>query len=135
VRRRNRDLVGSGTRYAERRFLAQSPLYCLGEADGAGETETSGEADAAGEGLATLALGLGAGLGEDSVFALGAGEALALTEACGDADAAGETEARGAAGTAALRTSFSKTPVLCSKLRRAVSTVSNKVTPKKMHPR
>ena len=115
MRPRSGDLIGSGTHYAKRLFLAQRLLYCWGEADGPGEE------------LATLAPGLGAGLGEDLVVALGAGEALAsavadadadgladaegvaevagvadaaalaeavaLPEACGDADAAGETEA------------------------------------------
>lgn len=111
-----------------------------------------------------MAIGLEAavGLGEDSVVALGEGEAEAasvaeadatglveasgvaaaeaagvaelveLAGACGEDKAPGETEA---CGTAALRTSFSSTPVLRSKLRLAVSTVSSNVTPKKIHPR
>jgi hypothetical protein len=88
VRRRNGDLGRSGTHYAKRLFLAQRLLYCAGEADGAGEA------------LVTLAPGLGAELGEDSVLALGAGEALA--SAAGDADADGLAEAEGAAEVAGV---------------------------------
>ncbi|HKM58841.1 MAG TPA: hypothetical protein VJX28_08835 [Chthoniobacterales bacterium] len=97
VRRKSGELVWNGTRYAQRLFLAQWRLYCLGEDDGAGEPDASGEADAAGEGFVSLALGLGAGL--DSA-ALGEGEAL--PSRAGEADTVGLDEGFGLAEAVAV---------------------------------
>ena len=53
----------------------------------------------------------------------------------GEQEAAGEAIVFGVAATAALRTSFSRTPTRRSMLCLAVSTVRIRVTAKKMHPR
>ena len=105
----------------------------------------------------TLAAGAGvdpvASLGDATAEEEGVAEDRAAAEDSGEADAAGveEAEARGdacrapvargeavafgVAAAAALRTSFSSTPTRRSTLCLAISTVSSKVTPKKMQPR
>jgi hypothetical protein len=91
------------------------PVASLGDAaadaEGAAAAEDSGEAEAA-----------------------GVEEAEAPGDACGALVAAAEAVAFGVAEAAALRTSFSRTPTrpaLCL----AVSTVSSKVSAKKIQPR
>jgi len=83
------------------------------------------------------------GVTEATALTDGAGvpDAAGVAEGATLADAWGETEAVGAAavfavgGTAALRTSFSRTPTRRSALCLAVNTVRRRVTPKKMQPR
>ena len=95
------------------------PVASLGDAatDAEGVTEDLAAAEDSGEAEAA---------GDEEVEAPG--------DACGAPVAAGETVAFGVAEAAALRTSFSRTPTrpaLCL----AVSTVSSKVSAKKIQPR
>jgi hypothetical protein len=105
----------------------------------------------------TLAVGAGvdpiASLGDATAEAEGVAEDRAAAEDSGGAEAAGveeveapgdacatpvaarEAVAFGVAEAAALRTSFSSTPTRRSTLCFAISTVSSKVTPKKVQPR
>ena len=67
--------------------------------------------------------------------AAGVAEGATLADAWGETEAVGATAVFAVGGTAALRTSFSRTPTRRSALCLAVSTVRRRVTPKKMQPR
>ena len=92
--------------------LGDAAADAEGVAEDLGAAEDSGEAEAAGD-----------------------AEAEAPGDACGAPVAAEEAVAFGVAEAAALRTSFSRTPTRRSTLCLAVSTVSSKVSAKKMQPR
>ena len=91
-----------------------------------------GDATAEAEGVAE---DLAAAEDSGEAEAAGVEEVEAPGDACGAPVAAGEAVAFGVAEPAALRTSFSSTPTRRSTLCLAISTVSSKVTPKKMQPR
>jgi hypothetical protein len=98
---------------------------------GAGDAEGF-SASAAGVGEeSTDAEGEGAAVADTVGDVLEVGELAGVAEACDDPDGIGEEVV---AGTA-LRTSLSRTPTRRPALCFAVSTVNNKVTPKKMQPR
>jgi len=84
-------------------------------------------AGAAGEGAGVVEETLGEDSGEEGT--------AGLTDACGVAEGIGETALSGLAAGVAFRTSFSSKPTRRPALCLAVSTVNNKVAPKKIHPR
>ena len=93
-----------------------------GDGEATGDGETTGDGEAAGDGEAT-----------------GDGEAAGDAGAAGDAVLAGAGEATaagaGVAAWAALRASFSRTPIRRSAPCLAVRMVNNRVTAKKAPPR
>ena len=99
---------------------------------GADPVASLGDAAADGEGVAEE-LGVAEDSGETE--AAGVEEAEAPGDAWGAPVTAGEAVAFGLGEAAALRTSFSRTPTRRSTLCLAVSTVSSKVSAKKMKPR
>jgi hypothetical protein len=82
-----------------------------------------------------VAAGEGAGVEETLGETSGEEETEGLTDVWAVADGIGETPLSGLAAGVAFRTSFSSKPTRRPALCLAVSTVNNKVTPKKIHPR
>ena len=82
-----------------------------------------------------VATGEGAGVGETLGEVAGEEETEGLTPARAVADGIGEAALTGLAAGVVFRTSFSSKPTRRPALCLAVSTVNNKVVPKKMHPR
>jgi len=82
-----------------------------------------------------VATGEGAGVDETLGEVSGKEETEGLTPAWAVADGIGEAALTGLAAGVAFRTSFSSKPTRRPALCLAVSTVNNKVAPKKMHPR